>query len=227
MTLRRRTVLIALAGAVGVAAALAVALVLVSRGGGEETAAPTTTATRAPLLAGIPQNGLELGDPQAPALYEYADLQCPFCAQFSRLVLPTVVDDYVRTGKVKLVFHGLAFVGPDSETALRAVFAAGNQNRLWDVLDGLFARQGAENSGWVTDGLLDEVGSGVAGLDTARWREDFDSNQVVRRFQVATQAANAAGIRSTPSFVFGGKQIALQSFDPADFAGALEPLLGE
>ena len=224
MTISRRTVLLALAGAVVVAAALAAALVLVSRGGHEQ-ASPAAAATRAPLLAGIPQNGLELGNRDAPALYEYADMQCPYCAEFSRIVFPTVVRDYVRTGRVKLVFHGLAFVGPDSEKALRAVFAAGSQNRLWDVVDALYARQGTENAGWVTDGLLDEVGSSVGGLDAGRWQDEFDSSAVEQRFRLASQAATDAGIRGTPSFVFGGKQLQLRSLDPGDFAQLLDARL--
>jgi len=223
VTITRRTVLLALAGAVVAAAALAAALVLVSRGGHEQ-ASTATTATRAPLLAGVPQNGLELGNPAAPALYEYADMQCPYCADFSRLVFPTVVRDYVRTGKVKLVFHGLAFVGPDSEKALRAVFAAGSQNRLWDVVDELYARQGAENGGWVTDSLLQEVGSG-AGLDVGRWQDEFDSSAVAQHFQSATQAATEAGIRGTPSFVFDGRQLPLRSLDPGDFSQLLDEQL--
>ena len=39
-------------------------------------------------------------------LVEFADLQCPFCKQYATDVLPTVVRDYVRTGKVRLVRDG-------------------------------------------------------------------------------------------------------------------------
>jgi protein-disulfide isomerase len=229
MNARRRTLLLVFAGIVVVAAALAAVLVLVSRGGGSSAATTTATtpAKRSALLAGIPQRGVELGDPKAPALYEYADLQCPYCGEFSNHVLPTVIREYVRTGRVKLVFHGLAFLGPDSVKALRAVESAGLQNRLWDVLDGLYAHQGAENSGWVSDGLLKQVGGSVSGLDTAKWLQDVDSSTVTQRINDAGTAAQIAGIASTPTFVFAGQQLRLTSLDPADFKAALDPLLGE
>lgn len=226
VTLQRRTLVFVLSGVAVAAAAIAVTLVLVSRGGGSSTTtAPVQTATRSALLVGIPQSGLELGNPSAPALYEYADIQCPYCAEFSNHVLPTVIREYVRTGKVKLVFHGLAFIGPDSTKALRAVQAAGLQNRLWDVLDGVYARQGQENSGWVTDDLLKEVGGGVSGLDTGRWLDEAGSDAVTSRISEAARAATSAGVDSTPSFVFKDRLLHLQSLDPADFKAALEPLL--
>ena len=83
-------------------------------------------------------------------LVEYADLQCPYCAQWSRETLPVLVDEYVATGKLRIVFHGLAFIGADSDKALRTAIAAGQDDHLWDVVHGLYASQGAENSGWVT-----------------------------------------------------------------------------
>lgn len=229
MNLQRRTLVLVLSGVAVAAAAIAVTLVLVSRDSGTTTTttAAATTATRSALLVGIPQSGIELGDPKAPPLYEYADIQCPYCAEFSNHVLPSVIRTYVRTGKVRLVFHGLAFIGPDSTKALRAVQSAGLQNRLWDVLDGLYARQGKENAGWVSDDLLKQVGGGVSGLDTGRWLDEAGSDTVTARINEAAQAATTAGVNSTPSFVFKGQLLQLQSLDPADFKAALDPLLGE
>jgi predicted DsbA family dithiol-disulfide isomerase len=76
----------------------------------------------------------------------------------------------------------------------------------------------------VTDDLLQEVGAG-AGLDVGRWQDEFDSDSVGRRFQVASQAATDAGIRGTPSFVFGGQQLQLRSLDPGDFSQLLDAQL--
>ena len=223
MALRRSTVLYGLAAAVVAVAVAVTTVVLVSRGGA--SSGPTVTPTRSALFVGVPQRGLELGDSSAPALYEYADLMCPYCAEFSRRVLPTVVRDYVRTGKVKLVFHGLAFVGPDSQKALRAVDSAASQNRLWDVLDALYQRQGPETQSWVTDSLLDEVGSGISGLDVKRWLDGMGSADVRQRMQTAANAANQAGIRGTPTFVLGGTQLNASPLDPADFSRALNAAL--
>jgi protein-disulfide isomerase len=212
----------------GAAAALALALVLASelssRGG------PVRPAATPSLIVGIPQRGNELGRADAPVtLVEYADLQCPYCAEFARSALPELVRDYVRAGRVKLVFRGLAFVGPDSETALRAVVAAGRQDRLWDVVHLLFDEQGAENSGWV-GGRLDELGSRISGLDAQRLARDAASAGTARQIDALTSAAAADGVEGTPTFLAGPTGLRLQplsvaSLDAAAFRPTLDALL--
>jgi protein-disulfide isomerase len=107
-----------------------------------------------------------------------------------------LVDEYVRTGKVRVVFRGLAFLGPDSERALRVTLAAGRQNRLWDVLEGLYHHQGAENSGWITEQVLKEVAGPRA---VAQGSEPW----VGRLLALAARAAQAAGVTGTPAFQIG------------------------
>ena len=73
------------------------------------------------MLDGIPQDGIALGEPDAPVtLVEYADLQCPFCAEWALQTFPELVADYVRDGRLRIEFRGLTFIGPESEDALRA-----------------------------------------------------------------------------------------------------------
>ena len=159
-----------LAAVFGTAAALAAVLVGASLiGSRDEGSAPAPAAApeqERSLFAGIEQNGPALGSPRAPlTLVEYADLQCPYCAQWARDALPTLVEDYVRAGRLRIVFHGLAFIGPDSDKALRTAVAAGREDHLWDVVHGLYLSQGGENAGWVTDELVAGIAKGVPGLD--------------------------------------------------------------
>jgi len=199
--LRRLTILaviVALASA-----AVAVAIVVSSRDDGE----PATPAQASALFAGIPQDGITLGDPEAPVtLEEFADLQCPFCAQHAQQVLPALIADYVRTGQVKLVYRNLAFLGPDSEEGATFAAAAAAQDKLWPVVERFYANQGVENSGYVTDEFLDEVAAGVPGLDRSRLEADRDSAAVERQLAAARQRASAMGVDSTPSFVLSDKQ---------------------
>ena len=77
------------------------------------------------LYDGIPQDGATLGNPDAPAtMVEFVDLQCPFCAEYTRDALPTIVKRYVRTGKLKVELRPVAILGPDSATGAAAAAAA-------------------------------------------------------------------------------------------------------
>ncbi|MDX6413021.1 MAG: hypothetical protein QOH23_431 [Gaiellaceae bacterium] len=225
-------------GAAGAATLVAVALVAGSllSNSGTNDAAPAAgplsgVGDNASLLAGIPQHGNVLGSPKARVtLVEYADLQCPYCGEFARNSLPTLVQDYVRTGKVRLVFRGLAFVGPESDAALRASLAAGQQNRLWNFTHLIYANQGAENSGWVTDGFIRSVAGEIAGVDATRLVADAQSQPVTDAIAAAQQRATNDGVSSTPSFLAGRTGGALtrlhvSSLDIAAFRPTLDKLL--
>jgi protein-disulfide isomerase len=152
------------------------------------------------LLRGIPQQGAALGSPRAPVtLVEYADLQCPYCARWSHEVFPAVVRDHVRKGHVRIEFRGLAFVGPDSEPAVRAVLAAGEQGKLWNAVHLLYSNQGPENSGWVTEDLLAALGPSIRGLDAQRMLDASDGSAV----DAALAEAWNSGVRSTPTLDLG------------------------
>ncbi len=82
------------------------------------------------VTAGIPQGTNEsgepmLGSPKAPVtIDEFGDFQCPYCGEFVRQTEPKIITKYVATGKAKIVWHTLAFIGPESALAGRAAWCA-------------------------------------------------------------------------------------------------------
>ncbi len=172
-----------------------------------------------------------LGGPDAPVtLIEYADLQCPYCAQWARGAFPRLVRDYVRTGKLRIEFRGLAFIGRDSDKALRAALAAGRQNRLWNVVELLYADQGPENSGWASEELIDHIASSVTGLDVERFDADRRLEALDTELAKSQGQAEAAGVRGTPTFELGPtgsapETLELTSLADDEFAAAIEALL--
>jgi protein-disulfide isomerase len=188
------------------------------------------TAEVAEMLEGIPQSGETLGRADAPvALVEYADLQCPFCAEWARNALPTLAWEYIRTGKLKIEFRGLAFVGEDSDKALRFALAAGEKNKLWQAAELLYWNQGAENTGWVTDAKLDAVASAI-GLDGAVLRARGDKTPVVHAIAESTTDAREDGVSSTPTILVepsGGalERVQLRGLGPEGVVPAIESAL--
>lgn len=225
-----------LAASLAVAGVLAASLISASVFGAsssepEEVAAPTSQLAGDPaLLRRLPQDGTVLGSPDAPlTLVEYADLQCPFCAEWARRAFPELVRDYVAPGRLRIEFRGLAFVGPDSEIALRSALAAGQQDRLWDVVHLLYANQGAENTGWVTQDLLDRIGTAVPDLHAGRMLGQRWTPLVERQLAVASRAAERDGVSGTPAFLAGptgGKlePVVLSSLDAAPVRAHLDGL---
>ena len=224
---------------VGVAAVVvvaAVALIVTSVVGGDSNdsspAAVDGTATEQ-LFADIPQEGMTLGDPEAPVtLVEFADPQCPFCQQFNTEVLPSIVDPYVRNGDVKIVFKTFPFIGEDSLTASRAIHAAALQGKAWNVVDLLYASQGGENEGWVTDELLAAIGGAIPGLATEKWTADTEAAASEDAVAADVQAAQAAEVNGTPYFQIGPtggelESIGVTKLDVETFTTAIDEQLGQ
>jgi protein-disulfide isomerase len=194
----RRTVVIAFGTAIAAAVVLVVAAVLLRNG----DSTPTATATPVVDLRGIPQAGSVLGSPSAKiTLIEYADPQCPACRLYTESIFPTVVDEYVRTGKLATEFRGFPFIGDDSVTGYGYLLAAGRQDKLWNLAEALYRNQGAENSGWLTTDLVGRLAAEIPGLDVDRLLSDAQEPGIVEQASSAAAKASAAGIQGTPTFL--------------------------
>jgi protein-disulfide isomerase len=201
---------LAVLAAVAVVAVLAAVAIGGAGGGGSGKGGGTPAATES-ALRGIPQSGITLGSPDAPVtMVEFADLQCPFCAEYHRNVFPELLKRYVRTGKLRLQLRLLRFLGPDSDRLARVAAAGSAQNRMWQFVGLAYQRQGRENSGYATDDFINTLAAD-AGLD--RVDAGAAAEQQVRHSE---QAARTLGIDSTPSFLIGPTGGALARFQPAD-----------
>src|SRR6188472_2108223 len=211
---RNRTLVIALAVAAVVVAALIAASLLRSSGDDDSAATTATAETTATtgttpsitdpaikLVAGIPQNGTVLGKSGTTVrMLQFEDLQCPICKRYTDDAFPAIVNEYVRTGRIKIDFRGLAFLGPDSLKALKIAMSAGLQDKLWQVVGLFYANQGAENSGWVTDSLIDQILAEVPGLDAAKVKVDAQSAKVANQIAAVQAEATKLGVQGTPWF---------------------------
>jgi protein-disulfide isomerase len=194
-------------------------------GGGEVTA----------RFAGIPQTGLVLGNPNAPVTFvEFADLKCPVCRQYTLSAFPTLVDRYVRSGKVKMQLELQHFVGNqnnDSEHAARMALAAAQQNKLWQFADLFYLNQRDETETYVNDVFLRRIGSAVPGLDVNKAFAARNEPAITQELQEASSEFTTAGFDGTPSFAVGKtggtlSAVNYNSFDVSQFSGPIDKLLG-
>jgi protein-disulfide isomerase len=230
-----RNRLLVLGGAIAAAVA-AVVVIIVVAGGGSGSSATTTSqpagggAEAKSTFAGVPQHGDTLGKASAPiTLSVFEDPQCPYCRQWNIDTLPTVVENYVRTGRIKIVYRGIVVIGPNSVAGLRAVYAAGQQNKLWNMVEALYERQGDENSGWITLGAIRSAAREV-GAAPAKVITSADSKAVDAKLTQAANLARTYGVNGTPTFAIQKPlgafvQLRVSSLDPGGFTSSLDQAL--
>jgi protein-disulfide isomerase len=220
---RQQRQLAMLGGAVAVALFAVIGLIALNGRGGSSLGGVVAAATT--IDAGIPRDGQTLGDPNAPVTVEvWSDYQCPYCKNFSENMLPQLVNDYVATGKVRVVYRDFAFIdraisldasgqpvvngSGDSLRAAEAAAAAADQGRFWEYHTALFANQHEENTGAFTDDRLKEIAR-MVGLDMDQFNAGFDGHahraEVLSMYRTAVES----GVDSTPTIVVNGQAMSV------------------
>lgn len=217
-----RNLLIALVAGAAVVAAVVIGGLLL---GGDDDSVDVSSAA---YLDGIPQERAVLGNPDATVtLITFEDIQCPVCKAWTEEGQPGVVAEYVEPGKVKMRFAGLAFLGSDSEKALRYALAAGEQGKLWQFTELLYANQGPENSGWVSDDLLEQVATAL-GLDWEQLQEDAESAVVSQQITTMSNEAAQKQVQGTPTFFVQVGDDEPYQVQPTSFSvEAFQPILDD
>jgi protein-disulfide isomerase len=193
---------------------VAIVVVLIVTSGGSKSGIPASKAEKnsvtseiASLINGIPQSGNALGSPTAPITLQYfGDLECPICREFTTGALPSIIPQWVRTGKLRIEYHSMETATREPEvfkTQQIAAYAAGKQNKAWYFIETFYHEQGEEDSGYVTEKYLQGIASQVPGLNLAQWTSDRNDPELANEVRSDEQAANSHGFTGTPSFLIG------------------------
>jgi protein-disulfide isomerase len=220
---RRQRLLQIAAGAAFLAIAVVVVLIVVSssNGSGGDTKIEEAAEVNR-LLAGIPQEGLVLGDSRAPVeLVEFGDLQCTACKYYSEEILPPIIESKVEQGEVKVEFRNFTIIGEQSTPAGAAALAAGEQGRGWNYVELFYRNQGEEDTGYADDAFLEAVARGAGVKNLAQWNED--RQKLENEVKATTEEAQSLDFEGTPSFaVKGPKTDGLEPLGTPESVGALE-----
>jgi protein-disulfide isomerase len=237
----RRTRLTQLGIVVAIVAAVVIVILIATGGGGTKKVAPhsaeanSTVAAVKTLIGGIAQSGNTLGKPTAPVTLQYfGDLECPVCKDFTLGALPSIIEKWVKTGKVRIEYHSLETATREPEvfkTQQVAALAAGKQSKAWDFIETFYHEQGEEGSGYVTESYLQGIAQQVPGLNLATWTTARGESALANEIASDAQAASNAGFTGTPSFLIGKTGGTTQKLeyasltDPTSFNEAIEKLL--
>ncbi len=157
-----------------------------------------------------------LGDPGAPVeVIEFAEFQCPFCMKHQTL-LRDLVEEY--PGKVRSGFkHFPLSKHKQAVYAGKAAWAAGRQDKFWEMHDLLFSARGKLNADAI-DGYAEELG-----LDMDAFKADVASGNATQAVFTDRKAGHRSGVKGTPSFYVNGRYF---GNDPAAVREAIEAALG-
>ncbi len=196
---------------------------------------PTPPAGIAPKVSA---SDAVLGSSNAPVtVIEYGDYQCPFCGQFFSGAEAQIRTQYVKTGKVKLVFKNFAFLdrrpglpstANESHDAAAAADCAKDQGKFWEFHDLLYQSKLKDAANGEDDGFFNRaLFLGFArslNLDANAFASCFDSGKYKTQIDQDTADAQAAGVNSTPT-IFVNSQQFLGALPFAQFQTAIEGFL--
>lgn len=207
---------------VGISAAVVLVVVLLLALNNRQSA----SAIEAPDVPAEWLNGTVMGNPDAPVTVSaWEDFLCPACGQWTAQIEPQLIEDYIKSGDVKLEFHFFPLSGhePGASMAAQASLCASDQGAFWTYHNRLFAAQSQGQSGYTIDALTryaDELG-----LDSRALLQCMSSQQY--REQTAASAAEAIslGLNATPSILVNGTRMA-NPFDYNELTALIEQELG-
>ncbi|WP_158509662.1 DsbA family protein [Limnochorda pilosa] len=150
-----------------------------------------------------------LGSPDAPlTVVTYVDFSCPHCGTFALEVEPELVERYVKTGKVRLVYRPMAFLGPGSILAAQAGACVGDQDPalFWPFQRRVFEELHTSGSQYTRENLATmarEIGANAEAVDAClaagRYRDTLGR---VRRLAIEED-----GVRVTPTVLVGDQKL--------------------
>lgn len=155
------------------------------------------------------QNGSPiLGDENAKiTILEFGDYQCTFCYKFHKETLPILKNEYVDSGKIKMVYKDFPLNGNDSIIASEASYCAEDQDQYWDFHNTLYENWAGEKTGWIEFKSLYKFAKTV-NLDLGEFTNCLSNHKYLDRVLENERFGLEIDIDATPTFlIFDDKKI--------------------
>jgi protein-disulfide isomerase len=142
----------------------------------------------------------------AVTVIEYVSDTCPHCAAFDAQVFPYVRSNYIAPGRVRYIFRE-ALTPPPAIAAAGFVLArCAGEERYLDVVEAIFRTQPSVVKRETSRDALLKIGRD-AGLTDAQIQDCLSDEAALKAFRDRIDAAVAAGVTGTPTFVFNGHML--------------------
>ena len=171
-----------------------------------------------------------LGSESAPiTIVEFGDYQCEACYAWFHNTRDTLIDNYIETGKAKLVFVDLPFLGRDSPKAAQASYCAEDQGQYWEYHTMLYTFQdGHPDSGWADRDRLNSFAFSLD-MNMDEFNDCMNSSKYQKRVKANYDEAVKNDVQSTPTFIIiseDGKKKQFSGAQPYSvFSATIESML--
>ena len=161
-------------------------------------------------------------------IVEFGDYQCEACYHWFHNTRDTLIDNYIETGKAKLIFVDLPFIGQDSRIAAQASYCAEDQGKYWEYHEILYIFQEGENSGWADRDRLNSFAFSLD-MNMDEFNDCMDSSKYQKRVKANYNEAVKHGVQQTPTFIIISQDGTIEKFAGPQpysvFAAIIEPML--
>ena len=155
------------------------------------------------------QNGSPiLGNESAEiTILEFGDYQCTFCYKFHKNTLPILKNEYINSGKIKMVFKDFPLNGDESIIAGEATYCAGDQNQYWNYHNILYENWAGEKTGWITFQSLYKFARDT-NLDLGEFTDCLTNHKYLDKVLMNEKYGIEINVDGTPTFlVFNDKKV--------------------
>ena len=149
-----------------------------------------------------------MGNIDAPiTILEWGDYQCTYCYKFHQNTLNIINEEFIKTGKVKIIFKDFPLNGYESKLAAEASYCAQDQQKYWEYHNELYKNWAGERTGWITREALTKFAQ-IVELNTEEFNKCLDDQKYQNKVNSIYEFGKEIGIDATPSFlVFNDQKI--------------------
>jgi protein-disulfide isomerase len=118
---------------------------------------------------------------------------------------PQLIEQYVKSGKARLVYRHLLQLGAASKALAEASECAGAQGKFWEMRDKIYRQQDelfSATSFAAVQPLVAELG-----LDEGQFQQCMEQHQFEQQVEADNAAAQQEGVRSRPVMDINGTRI--------------------
>ena len=185
----------------------------------------TNSSKNATLPGGTSKDdgyGITFNASTKPQIDVWEDFQCPICKTFEG-INNSYLNEVASSGKAKVVFHPMSFIGIESVIAANAAACSNAEGKFLQFHKALYENQSStENTGHWNNAAMIALGKSV-NLSSKTFADCVNNSKYYGWVKKVMDAAAAKNVNATPTIFVNGKELDRQTqyMDANAFKAAL------